>query len=106
MAETLAQKLCTPCRFGIPPLAPQEAARYASQVPNWALKHEGVCIERTSRFGTFREALTFVDDVGAPAEAEGHHPDVCFGWVYATVIVADEEDKRHARELLHHGRED
>ena len=38
MAETLAQKLCTPCRVGIPPLAPEEAARYASQVPNWALK--------------------------------------------------------------------
>jgi 4a-hydroxytetrahydrobiopterin dehydratase len=74
--------------------------------PTGGLKDEGVCIERTFRFGTFREALAFVDDVGALAEAEGHHPDICFGWGYATVLVADEEDQRPARERLHHGRED
>ena len=105
MAETLAQKVCTPCRGGIPPLAPEEAARCASQVPNWALKDGGVCIERAFRFGTFREALAFVDDVGALAEAEGHHPDVA--WLgLRHRLVADEEDQRPARERLHHGRED
>ena len=93
MAETLAQKVCTPCRGEIPPLAPEEAARYASQVPNWALKDGGVCIERAFRFGTFREALAFVDDVGALAEAEGHHPDVCFGWGYATVSLQTKKIK-------------
>ena len=36
-------------------------------------------IERTSRFGNFREALTFVRRVGELAEAEGHHPDISFG---------------------------
>ena len=44
-------------------------------------------IERTYRFGNFREALAFVDHVGALAEAEGHHPDVCFGWGYATISL-------------------
>ena len=79
MIETLAQKACTPCQGGIPPLPPEEVARYASQLPDWAVKDEARRIERTYRFGNFREALAFVDQVGARAEAEGHHPDVCFG---------------------------
>jgi 4a-hydroxytetrahydrobiopterin dehydratase len=58
-----------------------------SQLPDWALKDEARRIERTYRFGNFREALAFVDQVGALAEAEGHHPDVCFGWGYATISL-------------------
>src|SRR4051812_18488309 len=79
MIETLAQKVCTPCRGGIPPLTPEEAARYASQLPGWAVKDEARRIERTYRFGDFHEALALVDQGGALAEAEGHHPDVYFG---------------------------
>lgn len=93
MTGTLAQKVCTPCRGGIPPLAPEEAARYAGQVPDWALKDNGLRIERTFRFGNFREALAFVDQVGALAEAEGYHPDVCFGWGYATVSLQTKKIK-------------
>ena len=33
------------------------------------------------------QALAFVDKVGAIAEEEGHHPDISFGWGYATVSV-------------------
>ncbi|MGB8899414.1 MAG: 4a-hydroxytetrahydrobiopterin dehydratase [Methylocella sp.] len=33
----------------------------------------------------FREAGTFVQKIGELAEAEGHHPDISFGWGYATV---------------------
>src|SRR3954470_13949396 len=86
MTETLVQKVCTPCRGGIPALSPDEVARYASQLPDWAVEHARR-IERTYRFGNFREALAFVDQVGALAEAERHHPDVCFGWGYATVSL-------------------
>src|SRR5829696_4542225 len=81
MTETLAQKVCTPCRGGIPPLPPDEVARYARQLQNWAVKDEARRIERTYRFGNFREALAFVDQVGARAEAEGHHPHVLCGWL-------------------------
>jgi 4a-hydroxytetrahydrobiopterin dehydratase len=79
MAETLAQKICTPCRGGIPPLTPEEAAQYAGQLQDWAVKDESRRLERTYRFGNFREALAFVDHMGVLAEAQGHHPDVCFG---------------------------
>lgn len=93
MAEMLAQKVCTPCRGGIPPLAAEEAARYLAQVPDWTLLDDARRIERTYRFGNFREALAFVDQVGTLAEAEGHHPDVCFGWGYATVSLQTKEIK-------------
>jgi hypothetical protein len=33
MTETLAQKKCTPCRGGIPPLTHEEAERFQSQTP-------------------------------------------------------------------------
>ena len=44
-------------------------------------------IEKTFRFGNFREALAFVQKVGELAEAEGHHPDISFGWGYGTVSL-------------------
>ena len=36
---------------------------------------------------TFASLLGFVDRVGALAEDEGHHPDITFGWGYATVSL-------------------
>jgi len=39
------------------------------------------------RFRNFREALTFVQEIGELAEAEGHHPSISFGWGHATVSL-------------------
>jgi 4a-hydroxytetrahydrobiopterin dehydratase len=50
-------------------------------------------IERTFRFRNFREALAFVKDIGEFAEAEGHHPDISFGWGYATVSLRTKKIK-------------
>ncbi|WP_346732578.1 4a-hydroxytetrahydrobiopterin dehydratase [Bradyrhizobium sp. 186] len=44
-------------------------------------------IERTVRFDSFREALGVIQKVGELAETEGHHPDISFGWGYATVSL-------------------
>ena len=74
MTETLAEKTCTPCRGGIPPLTRDEAQRLQAQAPNWELADDAHRIERTFRFRNFREALAFVQEVGELAEAEGHHP--------------------------------
>jgi 4a-hydroxytetrahydrobiopterin dehydratase len=87
MSEALSNKVCTPCRGGIPPLGRDEAARYLGQVQDWELVDEARRIERTFRFPDFRAALSFVDQVGAIAEAEAHHPDVCFGWGHAKISL-------------------
>jgi 4a-hydroxytetrahydrobiopterin dehydratase len=93
MTETLAQKKCSPCRGGFPPLTHEEAERFQSQTPNWDLLDDSHRIERTFRFSSFQEALGFVQGVGDLAEAEGHHPDISFGWGYATISLRTKKIK-------------
>jgi 4a-hydroxytetrahydrobiopterin dehydratase len=93
MTETLDAKTCTPCRGGIPPLSRDEAAHFQAHTPNWELRDAAKRIERTFRFSNFREALAFVGKVGELAEREGHHPDVSFGWGYATVSLQTKKIK-------------
>jgi 4a-hydroxytetrahydrobiopterin dehydratase len=93
MATGLAEKTFTPCRGGIPPLTAEEARHYLKQAPNWSLLDDGRKIQRTYRFKNFREALGFVAQAGALAEAEGHHPDIAFGWGYATVPLQTKKIK-------------
>jgi hypothetical protein len=52
MTETLAEKTCTPCRGGVPPLARDEALRFQSQASNWELRDDDRRIERTFDFAT------------------------------------------------------
>lgn len=93
MTETLLHKACTPCRGGIPPLSRAEAEGFLAQVPEWVLREDAHRIERAYRFKNFREALTFVEKVGELAEAEGHHPDINFGWGYATISLRTKKIK-------------
>jgi 4a-hydroxytetrahydrobiopterin dehydratase len=93
MAISLAEKSCTPCRGGIPPLSEGEAAAYRAQTPDWALLDEAKRIERTYRFKNFGEAFAFVERAAALAETEGHHPDISFGWGYATVSLRTKKIK-------------
>jgi 4a-hydroxytetrahydrobiopterin dehydratase len=93
MASTLAEKSCTPCRGGIPPLTREAAEEYRRQAPDWALLDEAARIERSYRFKNFAEAFAFVEGVAALAEAEGHHPDICFCWGYATASLRTKKIK-------------
>lgn len=87
MAIALAEKSCTPCRGGIPPLTRDEAEGLRAQALDWTLCDEARRIERTYRFKNFREAAGFVEQAAALAEAEGHHPEISFGWGFATVSL-------------------
>jgi 4a-hydroxytetrahydrobiopterin dehydratase len=93
MTDTLAGKSCTPCKGGIPPLRPAEAERLQAHVPEWNISDAARHIERKFKFRNFGEALKFVQQVGALAEAEAHHPDVSFGWGYATVSLQTKKIK-------------
>src|SRR5262249_47630787 len=73
MPLALAEKSCTPCRGGIPPLTREEAAEYHTQAPDWELRDQATRIERTFRFKNFAEAFGFVEQAAALAEEEGHH---------------------------------
>ena len=93
MTEALADKTCTPCRGGIPPLTREEAELLQGQAAGWQLLEEAHRIERSFRFRNFREALTFVQEIGELAEAEGHHPNISFGWGSATVSLQTKKIK-------------
>lgn len=87
MTSVLAEKTCTPCRGGTPPLTAEEAEAYRVQAPEWLLLDEARRIERAYRFRNFTDAFAFVRGAGELAETEFHHPDVSFGWGYTTVSL-------------------
>lgn len=83
----LHEKACTSCRDGVPPLSGEEAESLGSKVPAWEVRDGATHLVRQFRFKTYADALAFVNTISALAEAEGHHPDICFGWGYATVTL-------------------
>jgi 4a-hydroxytetrahydrobiopterin dehydratase len=93
MTEALASKTCSPCRGEIPPLTRGQAELLHTQAPDWQLPGEADRIERSFQFRNFREALTFVQEIGELAEAEGHHPNINFGWGNATVSLQTKKIK-------------
>ena len=93
MPVALAEMSCTPCRGGIPPLTQEEAAEYHKQALDWELLDQAKRIERTYRFKNFGAAFGFVERAAALAEREGHHPDISFGWGYATVSLRTKKIK-------------
>ncbi len=83
---TLTGKTCVPCKGGVQPLNRDEAAGYLAQVPGWQLSGNADRIEARFDFPDFKSAIAFVQQVGDLAEAEGHHPDITFGWGYASFV--------------------
>jgi|SRR5579862_1575682 len=79
MMEQLADKTCVPCRGGIPPLNGKEIQRLHRSVPDWAVDGEHH-LHREFKFSDFKQALEFVNKVGALAEEQGHHPDILLAW--------------------------
>jgi 4a-hydroxytetrahydrobiopterin dehydratase len=87
MQCNLADRSCVPCRGGVPPLAGEALDRLYAQLGNdWTLV-EGHHLVKRYAFKTFRDALAFVDRVGALAEAQGHHPDIELRWGEAVLKV-------------------
>lgn len=76
----LADKTCVPCRGGVPPLPDTRVQVLLQELGGrWSLNGLGH-LERLYAFKDFAQALAFVNQVGAIAEAEGHHPDLYLAW--------------------------
>lgn len=75
----LAAKMCVPCRGGVPPLKGEELQKLNRQLPDWKVVNEHH-LERIYHFPDFKQALDFVNKIGAIAEEQGHHPNICFTW--------------------------
>jgi 4a-hydroxytetrahydrobiopterin dehydratase len=79
MGEQLADKQCIPCRGGTPALKGMELQNLQKSVPEWNVLNEHQ-LRREFRFPDFKQALNFVNRVGAVAEEQGHHPDILLAW--------------------------
>jgi 4a-hydroxytetrahydrobiopterin dehydratase len=82
----LASKNCVPCKGGVPPLKGAQLHALSHQLPNWNVVNEHH-ITRAFTFPDFKQALDFVNRVGAVAEAQGHHPDILLKWGKAEITI-------------------
>jgi 4a-hydroxytetrahydrobiopterin dehydratase len=82
----LADRSCTPCRKGTPPLAAEAVQGLLGELEGWEAV-QGHHLARTFRFPDFKEALAFVNRVGEVAEAERHHPELVLNWGRVEVRV-------------------
>jgi len=55
------------------PLTPSEITTALTTLPGWAWERDALAKE--FKFGSFKEALSFMVRVGFEAEAMDHHPD-------------------------------
>ena len=86
MTPHLADKQCVPCRGGVPPLKGNELNALRDSIPDWKLINEHH-LQREYRFPDFKQALAFVNRVGAVAEEQGHHPDILLTWGKAEITL-------------------
>lgn len=82
----LAARHCVPCRGGTPPLQGEALEKFKTDLPDWRVVDEHH-IEKAFLFPDFKTGLEFVSRVGALAEAEGHHPDLCLAWGRVQAVV-------------------
>jgi 4a-hydroxytetrahydrobiopterin dehydratase len=77
--SNLADQHCVPCRGGVPPLRGDQLIPYAKQLPDWKIIEEHH-VAKGFLFPDFKAGLDFVNRIGAVAEQEGHHPNLCLEW--------------------------
>ena len=86
----LFNKKCIPCEGGMPGFDITEIHKYLKMVDGWEVKpneFEIYYLIKEFKFKNFLESQKFVNETGNIAEAEGHHPDISFGWGYAKVQI-------------------
>ena len=94
MADTLVGKTCTPCKGGIPPLTRQEGRTLSrARFRNGSCATTRIASSASSSFAISARRSRFVQKVGELAESEAHHPDISFGWGYATVSLQTKKIK-------------
>ncbi len=86
----LLKKKCVPCEGGVVPFDISEIHKYQKKVDGWDLlkdKKKIFFLEKKFTFQNFLDSQNFVNEVGKISEDEGHHPDIAFGWGYATISI-------------------
>ncbi len=86
----LLKKKCVPCEGGVIPFDISKIHEYQKKVDGWNIimnEKKIYFLEKKFSFKNFLESQQFVNEVGRISENEGHHPDISFGWGYATISI-------------------
>lgn len=87
MSTDLTSQTCVPCEGNVQPYTPEQVAIYQPQVPDWHLI-DNKQLQREFKFKNFKDSLAFLNEVGAIAETEGHHPDMYLhNWNRVTITL-------------------
>lgn len=85
--QDLAGRSCIPCRGGVPPLSGKALDELLAQLDNGWQVIDGHHLEKSYSFKNFQEALDFTNQIGAIAEAQGHHPNIHLSWGKVTLLI-------------------
>ena len=86
----LLNKKCVPCEGGLMPFDISEIHKYQKKVDGWNVKEskkKNYFLEKEFKFKNFIDSQNFINKVSEISEKENHHPDINFGWGYATIII-------------------
>ncbi len=72
-----ADSKCVGCEGLSEPMSAAELDAHLPLVPDWTANENRTALLHSFRTKNFASALDFVNRVGAMAESEGHHPDIC-----------------------------
>ena len=87
----LFKKKCLPCEGNISAFDLSEIHNYQKKVDGWDIiknKQNIYFLEKKFVFSNFLQSQKFINEVGKISEAEGHHPDISFGWGYAKINIS------------------
>jgi 4a-hydroxytetrahydrobiopterin dehydratase len=74
----LAKRKCVPCEGGIPRLPREKIETLLGRLRGgWKPIERGRRLSKRFTFVDFAGALAFINEMGAIAESEHHHPDFC-----------------------------
>ena len=79
-----------PCEGGVLPFDVSEIHKYQKKVDGWDITKGDdkiFFLSKKFKFENFLKSQKFINKVGEIAEAEGHHPDIWFGWGYAKIKI-------------------
>ncbi len=85
--NAVAERHCVPCAGGGQPLKGAELDKQIDRLGQGWTVIEGKRLQREFAFEDFRQALDFVNRVGALAEQENHHPNIELAWGKATITL-------------------
>ena len=86
----LTKKKCVPCEGSAIPFDISEIHKYQKKVDGWDVVKNNKDIyflQKNFVFKNFKDSQNFINNVGKISEAEGHHPDISFGWGYAKINI-------------------